>query len=87
MGKLLDDLRREYAEEEKGRKWYQRRPKGDALLYLGARLRDVEDERKNAEALAAATKSAALKIIGRYDPEAAEQFYAEIESLRGMYLS
>jgi len=87
MSKVLEETRQEYALEEAGRKWYQRRPRGDAMLYLGARLRDAENDKKSAEALAAATESAALKVIGSYDTEAAAQFYAEVKALKGRYLS
>lgn len=87
MSQILDELRQEYAEEEAGRKWYQRRPKGDAMLYLGARMRDAENAEKAAVALAAATETAALKIIGRYDPDAASDFYAEVQLLKKQYLN
>lgn len=69
MGKILDELRREYAEEEAGRKWYQRSPRGDVTLYLNARMRDAEVEAKDYMELAHATELAAIDILRRYDPD------------------
>lgn len=69
MGEILDELRQEYAEQEAGRKWYQHRPKGDATLYLGARMRDAENSTRKAEKLAHATEKAAVKILRRYDSD------------------
>lgn len=69
MGKILDNLRAEYAEEEAGRKWYQRSPRGDGMLYLGARMRDAENKAKDAEKLAYATELAAIDIIRRFDSD------------------
>lgn len=69
MGKILDQLRQEYAEQEAGKKWYQRSPKGDAMLYLGARMRDAENKAKEAEKLTYATELAAIDIIRRFDSD------------------
>lgn len=81
MGKILDELRHEYSEEEAGRKWYQPRPKGDAMLYLGARMRDAEDEKRQLEKRVAATERAAIHIIGRFDADGSlyREFKKEIE--------
>lgn len=69
MGKILDDLRQEYAQEEAGRKWYQPRPKGDGMLYLGARMRDAEDAQRELEKRVVATERAAIDIIKRWDSD------------------
>lgn len=84
MGVVLDKLRQEYAEEEAGRKWYQRRPKGDAVLYLSARMRDAENEKREAEQLAYATEMAAIDILRRYDGDGSlvQEFHQRIKEIR-----
>ena len=72
MGKILDELRQEYAEKESNRKWYQRPAKGDATLYLAARMRDAENATKKAEELAYIIEMSALDIIRRYDSDSKE---------------
>lgn len=81
MGKILDELRQEYAVEDAGRKWYQRSLKGDAMLYLGARMRDAENTAKDAEKLAYATERAAIDILRRYDSDGSvvREFKQQIE--------
>lgn len=88
MGRILDGLRDEFDQEATtnifGRKVYKN--KGSAMLYLGARLKDAEYEKKNAQALAHATETVALRIIGRYDLQAASEFYSEVQAMKMRYL-
>lgn len=46
----------------------------ETVNYLSERLHKAETERQDAEKLAAATEAAAIKIIGRYDPNAVNEF-------------
>lgn len=82
MSQILDALRAEYAQEEAGRKWWQRSPKGDGMLYLGARMQDAENAQINAEQLAHATERAAVHIIKRYGAEAVDAFYQELKLIK-----
>lgn len=87
MSKILDELREEYAQEEAGKKWYQRSPKGNGMLYLGARMRDAENEARDAEKLAYATEMAAIDILRRYDGDGSlvGEFKKQIE-IRKLHL-
>ena len=71
MGKILDSLRAEFQQEATtnifGRKVYK--DEGNATLYLGARMRDAEDEKRQLEKRCAAMESAAMRILGRYDAD------------------
>lgn len=69
MGQVLDQLRNEYQQESDSRKWWQPAPKGDAMLYLGARMRDAESEKRDLEKQLAAMDSAAMKVLGRFDAD------------------
>lgn len=84
MGKILDELRQEYAAEGANRKWWQRAPKGNSILYMGARMRDAEREKRETEKLAYATEEAAIDIIGRFDADGSlvREFKQKIEVFR-----
>jgi hypothetical protein len=84
MGQVLDQLRNEYKQESANRKWWQRAPKVDAMLYLGARMRDTEDEKRDLEKQLVAMERAAIKIIGRYDADGSlyREWKALVDELR-----
>lgn len=87
MGRILDKFRRDIQEQSTvdflGRRHYT---DVDSSLYLSARMHDAENEKREMEALAHATETAALRIIGKYDPKAARDFYAEVQALKNRYM-